>query len=97
MNDASRQSSREEEDTSVPVPHVRTPDPPSEDVAPDWPTQSTLPDGPPVPQSEDNMPLSGQDVLPSTVVDSGISDENVVDAVNGESVVFLSLLYLRML
>ena len=32
------------------------------------------------------MPLSGQGVLPSVVVDSGIFDENVVDAVNGESV-----------
>ena len=31
------------------------------------------------------MPLSGQNVLPSVVVDSDILDENVVDAVNGES------------
>ena len=38
LNDDSRQSSLEEEDTSVPIPTVHTLDPPSEDVFPDVPT-----------------------------------------------------------
>ena len=85
MNDASRQSSSEEEDTGVPVSAVRTLDPPSEDVLPDVPTHPTLREGSSAPQSEVNVPLSGQDVLPSVVVDSGILDGNVVDVVNAES------------